>query len=512
MNNYQGLKLQLNELIDSLEDRTFTKFKEALLDKTSNVYVKEWKDSNLAMVTNNFTKKNNNISELEKECRSVILDKETLEVVCYAFDDIYYNQDAKDFLIKNNNYEKQIQECFEGTMLSVFYYQGQWNVGTRRCIDAKKSTWNSSKTYYDLFLECINVSFEEFTQYLNEENNYFFVLVHYQNKHIVDYTEYFNDPEYKKILQLLTRKNTDHAEVKMDNEWNKKPNFIQAKDIPDNNDTLQLSIITEMKDFSKLDNLNTKNKLDLPVKSEGLIVKMLDPETNKTILLKFQTNSYQFMGILKPNTNNIYMSFIELYQNDMLKRHLEYFPGNSKFESNNDEVYDTVGIIDATFKVLTSELFELFRALYNLKDCSHKSGDLYSILSTEYTIALYRIRGIYYKKKEKYIKSKQAESESESENQNNTQLNTGLRIFDIYNMLKYTYDTKDLLKLLRARKLLFYKCSKDSTDDKHKKILNLSHRCDKVSIKMITIMLNNMFPKDNSIDLQGSQDENSENI
>lgn len=511
MNNYQGVKLQLQQLIDSLEDRNFNNLKSVLLDKTTNVYVKEWKDNDLVMITNNFVKKNTNISDLEKECRSLILDKETLQIVCYSYDDIYYNQDAKDFLIKNNGFQKKIQECFEGTMLSVFFHNGSWNVATRRCIDARKSTWNSTKTHFDLFMECINVDFDEFTQYLNKENNYFFVLVHHQNKHIVDYTDYFNDPEYKKILHVLTRRKEDHCEVSSDEEWSKTPNFIKPKDIPEDQDTLQLGVIAEMEDFSKLDNLNTKNKLDLPVKSEGLIVKLIDPATNKTVLLKFQTNSYQFMGILKPNTNNIYMSFIELYQNDMLKRHLEYFPGNSKFESNDNEIYDTVGIIDATFKVLTSELFELFRALYNLKDCSHKNEELYTILPTEFTIALYRIRGIYYKKKEKYIKSKQAENDSDS--QGGTQVNTGLRIFDIYNMLKYTYDTKDLLKLLRARKVLFYKCSNENENTNYKKILNLSHRCDKVSIKMMTIMLNNMFPKDKNIELtDNSVDENAENI
>ena len=45
----------------------------------------------------------------------------------------------------------------------------------------------------------------------------------------------------------------------------------------------------DMKDFSKLDVMNKQNKLNLPVKSEGLIVKLLDPNTNKSILLKFKS-------------------------------------------------------------------------------------------------------------------------------------------------------------------------------------------------------------------------------
>ena len=77
-------------------------------------------------------------------------------------------------------------------------------------------------------------------------------------------------------------------------------------------------------------------------------------------------------------------------------------------------------------------------------------------------------------------------------------MNTGLRIFDIYNMLKYNYETKELLKLLRARKLLINKCLTNK-DDNSMKILNLSHRCDKVSIKMMAVLLNKMFPKESNL-------------
>ena len=534
MKDYQGLKLELQTLIDSLVDRTFSNFKETLLNKTKNIYIKEWKDSNLFMITNNFTKKIVNFTNLEQECRSVILEKDTLNIICYSYDDIYYNQDAKDFLIKNNSFEKTIQECFEGTLLSVFYYNNKWNVATRRCIDSSKSNWNSNKSHFDMFLECINIDFNEFTSYLNKENNYFFVIVHHENKHIVDYTDYFNDKEYKKIIHVMSRRQSDHCDIDLDDnrQWLKLPTFIKPKNLDTDNEyfmegnnkkmidfindegemtndeNLKINKVMDMKDFSKLDVMNKQDKLNLPVKSEGLIVKLLDPNTNKSILLKFQTNSYQFMAMLKPNTNNIYMSFVELYQNDMLKKHLEYFPGNAKFDNiNNNEIYDTVGIIDAAFKVQTSEMFELFRKLYNLKDCSHKNENLYNILPTEYTVALYRIRGIYYKKKEKYIKSKQLETEGS----NNPIINTGLRIFDIYNMLKYTYDTKDLLKLLRARKVLLHKCHTDTSNDtNYSKILDLSNRCDKVSIKMMAILLNNMFPKDPDLEVYSKKSAKNE--
>ena len=82
-------------------------------------------------------------------------------------------------------------------------------------------------------------------------------------------------------------------------------------------------------------------------------------------------------------------------------------------------------------------------------------------------------------------------------------------------MLKYTYDTKDLLKLLRARKVILHKCHTDTNNDtnndtNYSKILDLSHRCDKVSIKMMAILLNNMFPKDPDLEVYSKKSAKNE--
>ena len=78
-------------------------------------------------------------------------------------------------------------------------------------------------------------------------------------------------------------------------------------------------------------------------------------------------------------------------------------------------------------------------------------------------------------------------------------------------MLKYTYDTKDLLKLLRSRKILLYKCQTDPENNtNYNKIITLSNRCDKVSIKMMAILLNNMFPKDSNLEFYSKKSIKSE--
>jgi len=457
-----------------------------------------------------FSKKNNSkISELERECRSIILDR-NLNIISYGYDDIYYNQDAKNYILKNGlNKNYTIQECFEGTLISVFNHNGDWYLSTRQCIDSKLSKWTSEKSHYEMFMECIDISFEEFTEHLKEDINYFFVIVHHENKNIVDYTEYFNDPEYKKIIHVMSRSKSSNLEIELcdENQWNKKPNFKIPQKLKDNengnqvfelnnDDNLTLSHPDIFNDFEKLDNINKKLLLTLPVKSEGIIVRCLEETTGKLTILKFQTNSYQFMSLLKPNTNNIFMSFIELYQQDLLKKHIEYFPGNSKMSVSDineiSETYDTIGIVDASFKVLTSELFEIFKHLYDLKDCSHKNESFYKVLPNEYTIALYKIRGIYYRKKEKYIKNKNVNEE--------TNYTYSLKIFDIYNLLKKKYDTKELLKLFRARKLIMAQFQ-NNTSQNGIILNNISNKCDKVSIKMTSILLNKMFPKDPELEI-----------
>lgn len=512
MDNYQEVALKIKEFISSLEEKNYDTFKTNLLEQVKNIQIKESDDSNLVIISNSFTRKTTLLNDLERECKSLILDKNTLEVVCYAYDDIFYNQDAKDYILNNGIQEYSIQECFEGTLLSFYFYNDEWNVSTRSCLDARRSFWTSNKSYYDLFLDTINMSFEDFTNHLKEENNYYFVLVHHENKNIVDYTNYFNDPNYKELVHVLTRNRKSHMDLELNDndQWTTVPNFKTPKrytsdqedvkhlmEYINNDDDLTVNVPNSYNDFTYLDDLNKQLKLTLPVQCEGFVVKIKDKTDKKTIILKFQTNSYQFMSVLKPNNNNIYMSFIELYQNDFLKKHLEYFPGNSKLVIEDmNESYDTIGVVDASFKVITSELFEIFRYCYDLKDCSHKNKSFYQLLPNEYTIALYKIRGIYYKKKERYIRSKQNESESD----NTPQYNYSLKIFDIYNMLKKKYEIKDLLKLLRARKIIIAKYQDDTTNI-GKIFSNLSIKCDKVSIKMMAILLNKMYPKDTELNM-----------
>ena len=480
------------ELLNYINSNNINSFKDLKVFLQENkIKIKYSEDTDLVILSNNYKE---NLNNLQKECRSLIIDKVTLDVICYTYDNILYNKDAKNEFLKINPSEFVIQESFEGTLLSIYNYKNKWYISTRQCIDASKSIWKNNISHFNLFLDCIDISFEEFTNNLNEDYNYFFVLVHYKNKHIVDYSKYFKDPEYKKIIHIMTRNKKTHQDIDLDDtsQWKQNPNFKTPNKFEEKdnnslklmkflNSSLEMNYPCNHDDFGVLDIENVNDNFKVPIEIEGLIIKI--KENNKIKLLKFQTNAYQFMSLLNPNISNIYMGFVELYQRDKLKQYLEYFPDNMKL--NN--VYDTIGVIDASFKVLTSELFELFRYLYDLKDCSHKNKEFYKLLPNEYTIVLYKIRGIYYKKKEKYIKNK-----IDMITMDNT-YNYSLKIFDIYNLLKKNYEIKDILNLFHARKNFFSKY----TDSKYNKIIkDISMKCDLVSLKMIDIFLKKIYPDD----------------
>ena len=168
---------------------------------------------------------------------------------------------------------------------------------------------------------------------------------------------------------------------------------------------------------------------------------------------------------------------------------------------NIQESYDTVGIIDSVFKVCTSELYELFKMLWDIKTGKQLDTEIYKILPKEYKTVLYNIRGIYYKKK--YDNNKSSTSHDDfntlklkhNDSKSNLKLNTkDLQIKDIYQYLKKGLDTDKLEQYLRVRKLMYNWIKVDSENECLKKFSKINLKCDKVHLKLIAIFCNKLFP------------------
>lgn len=432
-------KLQLQKLIQ--HSKNIDELKEKLLDKTKDLYFSQ--NDELLLISNDYTKNVKNMSELERECRSVIVDN-NLKIICYTFDSIYYNEDAKEYLIINDNINNiQINKCYEGTLITFYYYNNNWKISTRKSLDANKSYFHSKKSYYELVKDVVG-DLDEFTNKLDTNYYYMFVLVHYENINLVNYSHEFGN-EYKKLIHIMTR-NIEHQEVLLE----LKENFI---------------IIPERyQDYTMLDNLNQKSLYKFPLKDEGLVIKVYNNDTGKSNILKLQSNAYICLKNIKPNTNDKIQALFEQFQKDKLREHFKYFEADKKIGEN----YDTLGVIVATIKIITSELLELFKLLWDIRTGKNKNKKLYDSLPLEYKRILYNIRGVYFKNKGKYIDAKRKGDVYQTKI---------LRIKDIYNIIKCTCTSREIINLIIARRQL-------------KNIKEISNKCDYISLKMMSIIDN----------------------
>ena len=169
--------------------------------------------------------------ELYDECRSVVIDLAATEennvVVTFAHSIPVRYTDTEYLKIASET--DKIELTYEGTVVTIYNYDNNWYFGTTSCPSVDSSRFfHPTKSHGEMFNEAlakimnddVPVTKEDsinlrnkFTKYLDESNAYSFILVHHENKHIMDYTSIFGD-KYAKIIHLntLDRKTLVHKD------------------------------------------------------------------------------------------------------------------------------------------------------------------------------------------------------------------------------------------------------------------------------------------------------------
>ena len=145
------------------------------------------------------------------------------------------------------------------------------------------------------------------------------------------------------------------------------------------------------------------------------------------------------------------MILLKLYQKSSLLQALSTKKLDTyKILKYNNEEYDMFGIVDAVYKICTSELKTLHTIFWENKkhvlNLTHNSAKLYNLLPKEIKDILYLIRGIYFINKANYIKQLNL-------NTTNNIKKSPLTVNDVWTLLKST-DIKKIIGYLRARMLL----------------------------------------------------------
>jgi len=472
----------LTNYINNSTDTSNDSSKKSLLEKLKDngINSRDYEDLNLTILYNKYDTRNK--SPLQMECRSTIIERDTNKIVCYSCPTPLYNIDAINYMWRNPTAPKEAFVCYEGTLLSVFNNNNKWYVASRKniySVDTSEQTKQTEQTpieikssypsHIKMFMDVLHKDgysdFDSFTNKLDCLKTYHFVLIHHMNENVVNYTKMFGEM-YTKLCFISSRSSSDMTEYKLEE--------VASNIISDN-----IFLPTAIVDYTTYDNKESQNINEEPA-SEGIIIKIKDK------LLKIQNSSYQFYKAIG-SEKNMYRGFISLYQNNSLKSYFENNTNSEKFRKivnpmKTNESYDTIGMIDALFKVCTSELFFLFNSLYDMKLGTQLNNDLYKLLPDDYKNIMYNLRGIAFSNKKK-----------------NKDYDNYLSIKDVYNFLK-SYDIRLFEKFIRSRKLMLNWIRIDKNNELGIFSKSLWHS-DKVYYKLSSIYTIKMFPEIMSDDI-----------
>jgi hypothetical protein len=392
------------------------------LFKTHNILSKDYTNDGLTILYNRFNNKYH--TKFERDCRSIVINSNK-EIVCYSCSTPYYNNEALQYLQYYETYDTFT--CYEGTLLSLFNYNNTWYIASKKCIynDTSEKTGHF-KMFLDTILQDGFTDLASFGSTLCVGYTYHFVLIHHENKNIVDYTILYGE-KYAKLNFAFVRNAISLVECDLSK-------FIESYKVSFISNNIFISEKNEYNHnttaFNSIDNISSKPQ------TEGCIIKI------NNLLFKIQNPIYKFYKTCGLNVN-LHRGFICLYQNNLLQNYFTMNPMHKTF-LNNNKSYDIVGVIASIFKTCSVELYKLFNILYSPTGES-KLNDLYLDLPKEYKNILYKIKG-------KFLANKKKNTSSE----NNITIN------NIYSILK-NLDTVTLIELLQARIVLLSKLNQHFT-------------------------------------------------
>lgn len=393
---------------------------------------------------------NSMLMDLINECYSVIMEQRTLNIV-YTFYDSYttlsgYN--CTDFISNINGSNVQIIEAFDGPYIGIYKYKTEWYISTQHNIMAPMNIMEALVDTLGTFKYTTN----EFLNGLKPDLQYQFVLLCHSLQNMLDYSFEFG-PKYHKLIHVKTLK--DCVELNLHMQLISPIFHFEDKKMLTN-----LYYAARVSSLSVLDTIHDDTSKLKQIK--GLHVKITHMDTNRSVYYFFpsvhyykQLNEQTHKTLILDHTIVLRLShahidsFVEWYRRDKLDEYFRLYPQYYLIECNN-ETTDLITLVDTFFKIMASEVMELFKLLYNftsrkfqsfLPATTNTNIDLYTILCSkypQYTKIIHLIKS--------YIDTQKC---------NGT--NYILHIKDIYNILKNNraLNYKSMLEMCNERKSLF---------------------------------------------------------
>lgn len=284
--------------VSRIDDTDYLKEKSLNWNTKDNYTILKYKKSNID---------SNNISTLGN-FRSVIIDNKTHTVVAFSPPKSY---SIKDF---NDNTQKYtFEEFVEGTMVNVFFHNDEWQLSTRSILGGKGSFYDNTKTFRQMFLECMIESELEFDD-LNKEYCYSFIIQHTENRIVKRF--YKNNivlcAMYKCVGTVVSSVPLSEFNCKWKGTFPKQYNHI-----------------TTMEEA-----IQQYQSMDTPYTTQGVVI------TNGVIRTKLRNPKYEYVRHLRGNQSKLQYQFHVLYHNKQMIEFLQYYPEYSaQFIEYRNNVY-----------------------------------------------------------------------------------------------------------------------------------------------------------------------------
>jgi hypothetical protein len=265
---------------------------------TGDLYkLKTKENDNLMLIYNN--EESNINEELVRFFNGVIIDKSNLRIVCYTLDKCYEETNVNVNGLINIDFKLTVQPVFEGALIRIFYANGQWNLSTKKMLDAFRAKWSSEKSFGQMFVEV----FPQYLDYLKKDYCYSFLVGHKENN-IIEINQ-----NYVIHLNTIDLVNNVYIDEKIN--------------IPEVNHISQFEEVIEIMNQEEL--LNKINELKMNNEISRQIGYMF-VNKDKNVYQKFIKNHYIEIRELWGNTNSRLFRYLHLRKNpEKLKKYLEIF-------------------------------------------------------------------------------------------------------------------------------------------------------------------------------------------
>ena len=337
--------------------------------------VKKFKNrSDIVLLHNTYLRKNvDNFKEIYEQCRSVVLDFSlncnNNIVVTYA-NSIPERIDYNNYINTLYSQEDKIYEAYDGTIITVYNYKDEWYFGTSSCPDANSSKFSHpTKKHGNMFDEILFKYFKQhitadevsaltpdeiasklrslFVQHLDPSMAYEFIIVHHENKHIIDYTGLLGD-NYMEMFHINTKQRNTLVE-----------NDIISSIIPS---LIEYGIKYPLQ-FNNINEAYTY--INTTPYSYGLIVKK--NVEGKMKLYKISTDAINYREETDPCHPNIWMNILSVYMKNKTEYTIKdyianYNPNINLPLDNNSKSIDPTYLVHTIISTIKDSLYSYYKA------------------------------------------------------------------------------------------------------------------------------------------------------